>query len=526
MKLLVPFFLVCTLSVFAQPKDQIITKFGAIADGKTNNAKIIQRIIDNVSAAGGGRVVIPAGNFMSGTLFLKSNVELHVALGARLLGPTNRNDYSIMSGRPAMIMAKNQHHVSITGPGIIDGQGQELMLDIFQKLRSGEMQQDSIWLVKRPGGRTMILNFESCTVVTVSGVTLKNATDWVQDYVLCDTVNINGITVQSTAYWNNDGIDITDSKNVRITHCFINSSDDGICLKSNNPTSISENIFIDSCTVRSSANGLKFGTASAGVYKNVKVRNLLVYDTYRSAIAIESVDGGSMEQFDIQNVIAKNTGNAIFIRLGHRNTEGKVGMLKNIYIANIKAEIPLLKPDQGYPIEGPPDHLRPGFDKMPVRPSHYHIYGHPYLPYNLVPASIVGIPGYPVQNVTLENIEISYGGRASKQIAYIPLNDIASIPENEANYPEFSMFGELPAWGLYLRHVDGIKLLNVKMSFKEDDFRPAIVADDAKNIKIHQLNIPTAKELPVLYFNNSLDIDIKNISLPFSNEKGIIFNKK
>jgi hypothetical protein len=64
------------------------------------------------------------------------------------------------------------------------------------------------------------------------------------------------------------------------------------------------------------------------------------------------------------------------------------------------------------------------------------------------------------------------------------------------------------------------------MSFKEDDFRPAIVADDAKNIKIHQLNIPTAKELPVLYFNNSLDIDIKNISLPFSNEKGIIFNKK
>ena len=287
---------------------------------------------------------------------------------------------------------------------------------------------------------------------------------------------------------------------------------------------ISENIFIDSCTIRSSANGLKFGTASTGVYKNVKVRNLIIYDTYRSAIAIESVDGGSMEQIDIQNVVAKNTGNAIFIRLGHRNASGKVGMLKNIYIANIKAEIPLLKPDQGYPIEGPPDHLRPGFDKMPIRPSHYHIYGHPYLPYNLIPASIVGIPGFPVQNVTLENIEMIYGGGASKAIAHIPLNEIASIPENEANYPEFSMFGELPSWGLYLRHVDGIKLSNVKMSFKQDDFRPAIVADDAKNITMQQIIIPTAKELPVIYFNNSKNLNLKNIEMPFSNDKGIIIH--
>jgi hypothetical protein len=517
-------FLLIGFSSFSQTKDQIITKFGAIADGKTNNARIIQQLIDKVSANGGGRVVIPAGNFMSSTLFLKSNVELHLALGARLLGPTNRFEYPTMEGRPGIIMAKNQHHIAVTGAGIIDGQGAELMLDIFKKLRDGEMQQDSIWLVKRPTGRTMILNFESCTGVTVSGVTLKDATDWVQDYVACDSVYINGITVQSTAYWNNDGIDITDSKNVRITHSFINSSDDGICLKSNNPQLVSENIFIDSCTIRSSANGLKFGTASAGVYKNIKVRNLLVYDTYRSAIAIESVDGGSMEQIDIQNVVAKNTGNAIFIRLGHRNTTGNVGMLKNIYIANIKAEIPLLKPDQGYPIEGPPDHLRPGFDKMPIRPSHYHIYGHPYLPYNLIPASIVGIPGYPVQNVTLENIEIVYGGGASKAIANIPLDQITAIPENEANYPEFSMFGELPAWGLYLRHVDGIKLSNVKMSFKSDDFRPAIVADDAKNITLQQLNIPTAKELPIIYFNNSKNLNFKNIATPFTNDKAVVIH--
>jgi polygalacturonase len=167
------------------------------------------------------------------------------------------------------------------------------MLDVFQKLRSGEIiEKDSAWLVKRPGTRAMVLSFESCTGVTVSGVTLKNASGWVQDYVECDTVLIKGITVQSTTYWNNDGLDITDSKNVHITKCFVNAADDGICIKSNNPTSISENILIDSCTVRSSASGLKFGTASAGIYKKVKVRDLLIFDTYRSAIAIESVDGG------------------------------------------------------------------------------------------------------------------------------------------------------------------------------------------------------------------------------------------
>ena len=519
--------LLVNVTAYAQIKDQVITSAGAVADGITNNATIIQKLIDKVAAAGGGRVIIPAGNFMSSSLFLKSNVELHLNLGARLLGPTNVNEYPKMKGRPAIVMAKNQHHVALTGPGIIDGQGSELMLDVFQKLRSGEIiEKDSAWLVKRPGTRAMVLSFESCNDVTVSGVTLKNASGWVQDYVECDTVLIKGITVQSTTYWNNDGLDITDSKNVHITKCFVNAADDGICIKSNNPTSISENILIDSCTVRSSASGLKFGTASAGIYKKVKVRDLLIFDTYRSAIAIESVDGGSMEQFDIQNIVAKNTGNAIFIRLGHRNINGKVGSLKDIYISNVKAEIPLLKPDQGYPIEGPPDHLRPGFDKMPVRPSHYHIYGHPYLPYNLIPSSIVGIPGYPVQNITLNKIEIIYGGRSSKEIAYIPLQNIATIPENEAQYPEFSMFGELPAWGFYIRHAEGIKMTNIKLSYKEADFRPAMVMDDVKNIQLNQVGIPTVKELPVFYFQNTTGLDLKKITMPVPEEKAIIINNK
>lgn len=502
-------------------KENLITSYGAIADGKTNNAAFIQKAIDEASAAGGGQVIVPPGNFMTGTLFLKSGVDLHLKLGASLLGPHNPNEYT-NEGRSALIYAKDQKNISISGQGIIDGQGQELMLDIFKKLRSGELKQDTMWLVKRPEvGRALVVLFHSCTDAKVTGVTLKNASNWVQDYRECDGVTIDKITVQSTAYWNNDGLDITDSKNVKITNCFINSSDDGICLKSENPNLMCENVFIDSCTVRSSASGFKLGTASVGGFKNIKVRNLTVFDTYRSAIALESVDGGILEDIDIQNVTAKNTGNAIFIRLGHRNIDGKPGTLKRVYIANVKAETPLYKPDQGYPIEGPPDHLKPGVDKMPKRPSHFHIYGHPFLPYNLIPSSIVGIPGHPVQDVTLENIEISYGGMASKEIAHIPLKNITSVPENKANYPDFSMFGELPSWGFYVRHAEGIKMKNVKVNYLKDDFRPALVFDDVKGLELADIDIPTAKEMPVVMFNNTTDITLENLKMPVSEDKGV-----
>jgi len=460
----------CMAGVSVLAKDKLITDYGAVPDGRTINTKFIQKAIDEASAAGGGRVVVPSGNFMTGTLELKSGVDLHVNLGGVLLGSHSTSDY--LKGRASLILANGQQHVSISGEGIIDGQGQELMLDIFKKLRSGETKtSDSMWLYKRPGegGRALVLYFRNCTDVSVTEITLKNASNWVQDYKECDRVTINKITVQSTAYWNNDGCDITDSKNVRITNCFINAADDGICLKSDNPKSSCENVYIDSCTVRSSANGFKMGTSDYGGFRNIKVRNLTVFDTYRSAIALEAVDGGFMDNIDIQNVNARNTGNAIFIRLGHRNKAGNVSTANGIYIANVKAQIPLLKPDQGYPLEGPPDHLRPGFDKMPVRPSSFHIYGHPFLPYNLIPSSIVGLPDSPVKDVTLENIEISYGGRASRDIAYIPLDKITSVPENEAGYPDFSMWGELPAWGFYMRHVEGIKLINVKLSYVEDD---------------------------------------------------------
>ena len=520
---LVVVFLLLNVVCFSQMKDQNIKNYGAIADGITDNAAAIQQAIDKVSAGGGGRVIIPPGNYMTESIFLKSGVDLHIQLGATLLGPTTTEGYLKSKSRPSILSAKDQHDIAVSGAGIIDGQAQELMLDIFKKLRSGELKEDSIWLVKRPGvGRSNNINFVGCKNVKVTGITLKNSSDWVQDYRQCDNLIIDRIKVQSTAYWNNDGLDITDSKNVRITNCFINSSDDAICLKSENPNFLCENIYIDSCTVRSSANGFKLGTAGVGGFKNVVVKNLIVFDTYRSAIALESVDGGILENIDIRNVVATNTGNAIFIRRGHRNVNGRVGTLKNVYISNVKADIPLFKPDQGYPIEGPPDHLTPGFDKMPRRPSSYHIYGHPFLPYNLIPSSIVGIPGYPVENITLENIDITYGGRSDKNIAFISPENITKIPENKDRYPEFSMWGELPSWGFYMRHAQGISMKNVTLKFREDDFRPAVVMDDVSSSTLSDIRIPSVKETPMFHLNNTKDVKLLQLKIPAAEEKAVL----
>ena len=492
-----------------------LAKAGAVADGETDNAVLLQSVIDKVSARGGGRIVIPPGNFMTGPIEMKSGVELHIRKGARLLGSPLTATYKRYDGRSALIYAKGQRDISITGEGIIDGQGQEYMLDLFRRLRSGEEQQDSAWLYKRPGGRSLNIWFFNCRNVRVTDVTIKNSSDWVQDYRECDSVVIDRIKVQSTAYWNNDGLDVTDSRNVRITNCFINATDDGICLKSENPKAICENIYIDSNIVRSSASGFKLGTAGHGGFRNITVRNLTVFDTYRSAIALESVDGGILEDIDIRGVRAFNTGNAIFLRRGHRNVGGQVGTLKRVHISDVVAEIPLLKPDQGYPIEGPPDHLNPGFDRMPIRPSNFHIYGHPFLPYNLIPSSIVGLPGFPVEDVVIENVEITYGGGGNKAVAHIPLDDLGRVPENRANYPEFSMFGELPAWGFYLRHARGIQFRNVKLAYRKDDFRPAVTMDDVQSSSFSGLKIPTASALPVVFLHETRDIKLSDLETIF-----------
>jgi polygalacturonase len=508
--LFILFISILPFQVFCQQKIFNVTDFGAKADGKTINTVAIQNAIDKASQSGNGMVLVPAGKFVTGVIYLKSNVELRLAEHAELLGSTKRIDYGPKDAS-ALIVATNQQNISITGKGVIDGQGEELLKDIYVMLNAGTLE-DSEWKIYNPWhqmrpeerNRPKIIQLVNCNGILVKGITIQNGLCWVQDYVSCHNILIDSIKTESNIFWNNDGIDLVDCKNATVTNSFFNADDDGICLKSSDRNSCCENIYVGNCTVRSSASAVKFGTASWGGFKNITIKDITVYDTYRSAIAIECVDGGVLEDITVSNIKARNTGNAIFIRLGHRNKDTVVSTLRNIYISNVTVEVPKTKPDKGYPMEGPI-----------VDGAH-----------NIFPSSIAGIPGHPVQNVTLENIDIIYEGGADKNHACFAWDSLVRVPERINNYPEFSMFGELPAWGFYARHVEGLQMKNIRIRYKEYDYRPACIFDDVKNLTLNNVEIPTAKELPVIILNNTSQVSMEKIQLPVGNEKAIRVQKE
>ncbi|WP_184543193.1 glycoside hydrolase family 28 protein [Mucilaginibacter sp. FT3.2] len=483
---------------YTQQKVFNITAYGAKADGITNNAISIQKAIDDANAQGGGTVYIPAGKFLTGVISLRSNVTLNLAANAVLLGSAKRIDYGEGHASP-LIVAKDVQHIGITGKGTIDGNGDELLKDVFAMLKAGKLR-DSLWQKENPWGQTQpeepnrpkLIGFFNCAGIVIKGVTMKNGLVWVQDYRQCRDMVIDSIKVESNTYWNNDGIDLVDCKNVKLTNSFFNADDDGICLKSSDRNSSCENIYVANCTIRSSASGIKLGTASWGGFKKITIKDVKIYDTYRSAIALECVDGGVMEDIDISNIQAVNTGNAIFIRLGHRNKDAVVSSINGVRISNVTVDVPKGKPDKGYPMEGPE-----------VKGNH-----------NIFPSSIAGLPGHPVKNVTLQNIKIVYHGDASKTVAHVSLDSLASIPENPHDYPEFSMFGELPAWGFYARHVVGVTFKNVTLSCPGTDFRAACVFHDVDGLTVDGLKIPQVKSLPVVVLHGITRLSLKNIQIP------------
>ncbi len=472
-------------------KDYNILGYGAKADGKTMNTSAIQSAIDAAYKNGGGRVLIPEGIFLTGSIILKSNVELHLEEKAVLLGSTNRDNYFKLNRWLSLILADNQNNISITGKGKIDGQGRRLALNIDSLFYIGQLDSASYNFVEvRPSHlvRPQLIEFVHCKNIAVKNVTLLNAACWVQTYDQCTNIILDSVTVNSDAYWNNDGIDIQDCHNVRITNCIINSADDGICLKSQSATLYCDSIYIGNCSVRSSASAIKFGTVSHGGFKNVTIANIKIHDTFRSAIAIECVDGGVLENILVDGVNAVNTGNAIFIRLGDRNKTRDAGVLKNVTIKNMKVDIAFGRPDSEYEIRGP-------------ELSFFH---------NTFPSSITGIPGHPVENVTLENIEINYPGRGNSGLANLPLSRLDFVPEKIADYPEFSMFGELPAWGFYVRHMDGLTMKNIKLSIASSDYRTAMVFDDVKKLNLDSVIINGDKKMKHFVLHNTESVEIDN----------------
>ncbi len=453
------------VSVSAQEKIHQASSFGIKSDGVTLNTRSIQAAIDYIGSHGGGVLEISVGRYLTGSIHLKSNVELRLLEGAVLVGSTNPYDYDMVEGNYGLLLAKGQKNISVKGKGVIDGRGFDCALNFLNQVHLGFLDDTTKYdrVTKRP----KLIYFRECENVVIEGINLRNSAEWTLVTDQCENLTISGILMDSKNYWNNDGLDIVDCRHVLIKDSFIDASDDAICFKSHSAEHLCEDIEVRNCIARSSASGFKFGTVSRGGFKNIRIINNKVYDTHRSAITIQSVDGGEIENILVDNLEAVNTSNAIYLRTGIRWNNGKMGYLRNITLSNIKVEVPLGKADAGYSYEGPIEDL----------------------PRNTSPSGIVGIPDIPIENVILKNVEIIYPGGGNKNYAYCGTSpeELDSIPEMIDVYPEFSQFKELPSWGLFIRHAKGITLDNVRLVAEAKDYRPAIVADDVQGLEIKNL---------------------------------------
>jgi hypothetical protein len=450
---------------------------GAVPDGSTSDTLAIQSAIDRVAAGGGGVVDFPPGQYLTGTLFLRTGVTLHLQKDAVLLGSTNYFDYYNLAAVDqaelpptnysqdearfsGMIVALDQHDIAVTGDGTIDGRGTTVALNIHnlqqQKVIPGNPKY-------RPDEslRPALMNFVRCQNVKVTGVTLRDSSCWVEVYCDCDGVDVSDVTVRSRAYWNNDGIDICGSKNVRVTNFDADVTDDGICLKSN--SAAVQNVTISHCRLSSWANGIKLGTVSCVGFDHINIEHVDITTTGHSGLALESVDGGWLHDVTVSDITMANVTNGIFIKLGDRHRQNNiVGRVNGITIRNVTGQIRADDPD------GPPTADVP----YPPNPRGFE--------HNCFPPVIVsGLPGHPVSDVHLQNIRFVTPGGGSTEVAEATP---ATVLEYANTYPEYSMHGELPSVGWYCRHVSGLTVESVDVRVLAQDYRPVYLFDDIQKL--------------------------------------------
>jgi polygalacturonase len=437
-----------------------VKNFGAAGDAKTLDTTAINRAIDACNAAGGGVVYMAGGSYLAGTVLLKSNVTLYLEADATLLGSPEIADYGKQSGPPErgdanqkhLVFARDAENVGLAGPGRIDGQGPKFWIPSERKIPPPEDSwRDVATYDWKPLDRASpMIEFTGCKNVRIEDVRIENASGWTLRPINCDQVFIRGIAIRNPVIGpNTDGIDPTGCRNVFIADCLIDTGDDAICLKSENPygpdVQVSKNITITNCVLTCCCNGLKFGTATRGGFENVTFTNSVIFNErvdpkarVISGIAIEMVDGGWLEGVTISNVRMQNVRTPIFIRRGIRRArvDGTAGTLRGVMIENVHATGAILT------------------------------------------SSVTGLPNFDVEDVTLSNIRIS--SEEAGKAEWVA----REVPEQPKSYPEARMFGRLPAYGLYCRHVSGLRLRGIEFSASPEEARPAIVCDDVQSLDV------------------------------------------
>ena len=432
-----------------------VKSYGAAGDGTTKDTAAIQAAIN--ACAPGGFVWLHDGTFLSGTIFLKSDMTLYIDPTAVLLGSGSSSDYPILNPPAnnsqqhncdmALVYALGSSNVSVDGGGTINGNGRTHFTSGVEATRP-----ISIW--------TALCNHVSIQNITVLDAAMWTVVNMQSDYLTISNLNINDDGLGG----NRDGCDVVDCWHVTMCNCTIDSGDDSICLKSGNSRGVND-VLVKNCTItRSQSNGLKFGTASTGPFTNITFENCTVLNAAHSAMAVESVDGGAITDVTFQGIDFSGCQNAIFLILGTRDASPP-GRISGITYRNITGSN--MKDTRGCPISG----------------------------------CFTNGQTYRLQNLTFDNVNISFAGG----LASIPPDP----PEYAGQYPENTMWTNLPAWGFYIRHATDVTFTNCFTSAASPDSRPWLATSDASNLTAvgPQLNILSSGTNVVLEWPNAFTLE-------------------
>lgn len=439
-----------------------VRDYGAKGDGKTLDSPAIDKAIEACVKQGGGKVVLPAGTYLSGSIHMKSNVELHLQSGCVILAaPQSMGAYdkSETFGFPeyqdgghtyfhnSLIWAEGQENISITGHGMIDGLG----LTKKDTEKGGKVQGGSI------GAGDKAIAFKQCKNILIRDITIYRGGHFAIIVTGCERGTIDNVTIDT----NRDGIDIDCCKYITLTNCKVNTpNDDAIVLKSSYALKRAvpcEHILVTNCIVTGYKLGtfldgtyvpekvnwvcgrIKLGTESNGGYRDITISNCTCM--YSSGLAFEEVDQGLMDNIVVTNIALKHVHHyPIYITTGCRNrgpkevTEPSRG--QNIMISNVQA----LDCD------------------------------------SLAGIIITGMENAPLKNISLSNIFVEYRGGGTADMAQ------KKYREQGTNYPEPRWAGPTPSYGLFARHIDGLKLRDITFALKKDDGRPAVMFENVKNL--------------------------------------------
>lgn len=470
-----------------------VTAYGALGDGSHVDSDAINAAIDDAASAGGGTVVLPAGKYLCFSIHLKSNINLHIGAGATIVAANmdehagryddpepnmwgdslHYQDFGHSHFHNSLIWGEGLENISITGSGLIYGKG-------LQK-----------WGNPRPGLGNKSIALKQCRNVILRDFTILHGGHFAIIATGVDNMTINNLKIDT----NRDAIDIDCCRHVRVSDCSLNSpNDDALVLKTSYALGYAapcENVTITNCAVYGFDEGtfldgtyqttqtqapdkgvvtgrIKLGTESNGDFRDITISNC-TFEHCRG-LAFETVDGSNLENITVSNIVMKDILNApFFFRLGSRMRgpeELPVGSFKRVLVDNV------------------------------IVTASNRQYG----------SMLMGIPGSDVEDVVFSNIWIKVSGGAPASQGAV------EVPELEKSYPDPQEFGDIPAWGFYIRHARNIRMNNIKLEFEQADYRPVFILEDVKGASFSDVRTDTVEGVATFQLKEVTDFELHRVN--------------